>query len=292
MTTEQPWTVKRLLDWTKPYLARMGAEFPQLDAELLLAHALGWKRIELYTRYEEEPSEAERAKFRELVQQRVKGCPVAYLIGRKEFYSLEFEVNRDVLIPRPDTECVVDECLRLAREVAEPRILDIGTGSGCLAVTVAKYGKTAQVTAVDVSAAALAVASRNAAKHGVAERIRFLEGDLFAPLPAGECFDFILSNPPYIPHADLASLAPGVRDYEPHAALDGGPDGFAVFDRLIAGASDRLKTGGCLIVEIGSPQEAEARRRIESAGVYELAPTILDGSRHPRVLRARLRPAG
>ena len=115
MTTEQPWTVKRLLDWTKPYLARKGAEFPQLDAELLLAHALGWKRIELYTRHEEEAPEAERAKFKELVQQRVKGCPVAYLVGRKEFYSLEFEVNRDVLIPRPDTECVVDECLRLAR---------------------------------------------------------------------------------------------------------------------------------------------------------------------------------
>ena len=148
-------------------------------------------------------------------------------------------------------------------EIPEPRILDVGAGSGCLAVTVAKFAKTAQVTAVDLSAAALAVASRNAAKHGVAERIHFLEGDLFAPIPAGERFDFILSNPPYIPHADIASLAPGVRDYEPHAALDGGPDGFAVFDRLIAGAPERLKPGGFLIVEIGSPQEAPARRRIE-----------------------------
>ena len=178
------------------------------------------------------------------------------------------------------------------REVAEPRILDIGTGSGCLAVTVAKYGKTVQMAAVDLSAAALAVASRNAVKHGVAERIRFLEGDLFAPIPAGERFDFILSNPPYIPHADIVSLAPGVRDYEPHAALDGGSDGFAVFDRLIAGAPERLKPGGFLIVEIGSEQEAPARQRIEAAGVYELGTTILDGSQHPRVLRARLRPAG
>ena len=154
-------------------------------------------------------------------------------------------------------------------------------------MTVAKYGKTAQVTAVDLSAAALAVASRNAVKHGVAERIRFLEGDLFAPVPAGERFDFILSNPPYIPHADIAALAPGVRDYEPHIALDGGPDGFAVFDRLLAGAPERLKPGGFLIVEIGSAQEAPARQRIEAAGVYELGTTILDGSRHPRVLRAR-----
>ena len=291
MTTEQPWTVKRLLDWTKPYLAQKGAEFPQLDAEMLLAHALGWKRIELYTRHEDEPSDEQRARFKELVQQRVKGCPVAYLVGRKEFYSLELEVNRDVLIPRPDTECVVVECLRLAKEVAEPRVLDVGTGSGCLAVAVAKYCKTAVVTATDVSAAALAVASRNAAKHGVAERIRFLEGDLFAPVPAGERFDFILSNPPYIPRGDIPGLATGVRDYEPHAALDGGADGFAVFDRLIAGAPERLKPGGYLIVEIGSPQEEAARRRIEAAGAYDLGKTILDGSRHPRVLRARLRPA-
>ena len=181
MTVEQPWTVKRLLDWTKPYLAQKGAEFPQLDAEVLLAYALGWKRIELYTRYEEEPSEETRAKFKELVQQRVKGCPVAYLVGRKEFFSLELEVNRDVLIPRPDTETVVSECLRLMKEMTSPQVLDIGTGSGCLAVAVAKYHKTAQVTAIDVSAAALAVASRNAGKHGVAERIRFLDGDLFAP---------------------------------------------------------------------------------------------------------------
>jgi release factor glutamine methyltransferase len=291
VTTEQPWTVKRLLDWTKPYLAQKGAEFPQLDAEMLLSHALGWKRIELYTRHEEEPSEPERAKFKELVQQRVKGCPVAYLVGRKEFFSLEFEVNRDVLIPRPDSECVVGECLRLAREVAESQILDIGTGSGCLAVAVAKYRKTARVTATDVSAAALAVAARNAAKHGVGERIRFLEGDLFDPLPARERFDFILSNPPYIPHDEIAGLASGVRDYEPHAALDGGPDGFAVFDRLIAGAPERLKADGWMIVEIGSPQEAAARQRIEAAGVYELGKTVLDGSQHPRVLCARLRPA-
>ena len=132
------------------------------------------------------------------------------------------EVNRDVLIPRPDTETVVSECLRLAKEMTSPQVLDVGTGSGCLAVAVAKYHKTAQVTAIDVSAAALALASRNAAKHGVAERVRFLEGDLFTPLPAEERFDLILSNPPYIPHRDIASLAVGVREYEPHVALDGG----------------------------------------------------------------------
>jgi release factor glutamine methyltransferase len=287
VTTEQPWTIARLLDWTTRYLTGKDIENPRLDAEVLLAHALGFKRIELYTRHDDEPPEETRAKFKELVQQRVKGCPVAYLVGRKEFFSLELEVNRDVLIPRPDTESVVGECLRLAKEIATPHILDIGTGSGCLAVAVAKYHKTAQVTAVDVSAAALAVAARNAGKHGVAERIRFLEGDLFAPVPAGERFDLILSNPPYIPHGDIAGLAVGVREYEPHLALDGGADGYAVFDRLIAGAPERLKPGGYLIVEIGAPQEESARQRIEAVGVYELGKTILDGSGHPRVLRAR-----
>jgi release factor glutamine methyltransferase len=286
MSTE-PWTVGRLLDWTANYLAQKGSETPRLDAEVLLAHALGCRRIELYTRHTEEAPDEGRQRFRELVRQRVEGCPVAYLVGRKEFFSLEFEVNRDVLIPRPDSECVVDECLRLARGLAELAVLDVGVGSGNLAVAVAQRHKGAKVTATDLSPAALAVAARNAAKHGVAERVRLVEGDLYAPLAEGERFDFLLSNPPYIPHGDMAGLAPGVRDFEPHLALDGGPDGFAVFQRLIDGAAARLKPGGYLIVEIGSPQEAEARRRIEAAGGYELGPTLRDSSGHPRVLRAR-----
>ena len=289
MSTEQPWTVGRLLDWTTNYLGQKGSESPRLDTEVLLAHALGCKRIDLYARHTEEASEQARQKFRELVRQRVEGCPVAYLVGRKEFFSLEFEVNRAVLIPRPDTECVVDECLRLAKGMAEPAVLDIGTGSGCLAVAVAKHHKTARVTAVDISPEALAVASANARKHSVAERIRILQGDLFTPLPAGERFDFILSNPPYIPHDDIGKLAAGVRDYEPHRALDGGADGFAVFERLIADAPNHLKANGCLLIEIGSPQEAAARERIGRCKGYELAKTIHDGSGHPRVLMARWR---
>jgi release factor glutamine methyltransferase len=285
----EPWTISRLLDWTTRYLSGKAGETPRLDAEVLLSHALACKRIELYTRHEDEPSEEQRAKFKELVQQRIKGCPVAYLVGRKEFFSLEFEVSRDALIPRPDTETVVVECLRLAKGMREPAILDIGAGSGCLAVAAAKYHKTAQATAVDVSAAALAVASRNAARHGVAERIRFLEGDLYAPLPAGERFDFILSNPPYIPHGDLTALPVGVREFEPLTALDGGPDGYAVFDRLVGGAAAWLKPGSHLIVEIGSTQEAPARQRIEALGAFDLAATVFDGSGHPRVLCAKLR---
>lgn len=284
------WTIGRLLDWTAGYLNRKGAESPRLDAEVLLAHALACKRIELYTRYDQPTPEEVRAQFKALIQRRLAGCPVAYLVGRKEFFSLTFEVSPAVLIPRPESEYVVLECLRLARNVPQPRVLDLGTGSGNLAVAVAHQNCKAQVTAVDLSAEALAVAGRNAQRHGVADRIRFLHGDLFAPVPAGERFEFVLSNPPYIPHADLASLAAGVRDYEPHLALDGGADGFAVFDRILAGARDFLEPGGYLIVEIGAPQHLPARQRFAACPWYELADTLLDGSGHPRVLQARYRP--
>lgn len=287
MSTDQPWTIGRLLEWTTQFLAQKGSEFPRLDTEVLLAHVLKCKRIAVYTRFSEEASPEVRQQLRELIRQRVEGCPVAYLVGRKEFYSLEFEVSRDVLIPRADSETAVGECLRLAKGVPEPAILDIGTGSGNLAVAIAHHHKSSSVTAIDISPASLAIARRNAEKNGVTARVRFLEGDLFAPLGADEHFDFIVSNPPYIPHTDIAGLAPGVRDFEPHLALDGGPDGFVVFDRLIAGAAQHLKAGGYLIVEIGAPQEAPARQRLEAHGGYELAPTVRDNSGHPRVLLAR-----
>jgi release factor glutamine methyltransferase len=284
-----PWTYGRLLHWTEQFLAQKGCEFPRLDAQVLLAHVLGCKRIELYTRYEEPATEEERARFKELIRRRLEGCPVAYLVGRKEFFSLEFEVGPAVLIPRPDTETLVVEALRLAADLHEPAIIDIGTGSGAIAVAVARRHKTARVTATDLSPGALAVAQRNAARHGVAERIRFLQGDLLEPVVPDERFDFILSNPPYIAHEDIPGLPVGVRDYEPHLALDGGPGGYAVFDRLLRQATRYLKAGGYLIVEIGAPQDEPARRRIADYPGYELGPTIRDGSGHPRVLRARWR---
>lgn len=291
MHVQQPWTVGRLLDWTARFLAEKGSEFPRLDAEVLLAHALACRRIELYTRYEEAAADEVRQRFKELVRRRVEGCPVAYLVGRKEFFSLEFEVGPAVLIPRPDTECVVGECLRLARGMAEPGIVDLGTGSGAIAVAVARQHKGARVTAVDLSADALAVAARNAARHGVAERIRFLQGDLFEPVPGDERFDFVLSNPPYIPSGEITHLPVGVRDYEPHLALDGGSDGFAVFDRIVDQARERLRPSSCLIVEIGSPQEERARERIASFAEFDLGKTIHDHAGHPRVLCARRRGA-
>jgi release factor glutamine methyltransferase len=287
--TDEPWTYGRLLEWTAKFLAQKGYESPRLDTEVLLSHVLGCPRIALYTRYEEPATEDERARFKELIRKRLEGCPVAYLVGRKEFFSLTFEVGPAVLIPRPDTETLVNECWALAKPLAEPSVIDIGTGSGAIAVAVAKQHKGAKVTATDISPDALAVAQRNAAKHGVAERVRFLAGDLFDPVPVDERFDFVLSNPPYIAHEDMAKLPVGVRDYEPHTALDGGPGGYAVFERLIREAPRYLKAGGWLIVEIGSPQEGPARQRIEAVAVYELAATVKDGSGHARVLRARWR---
>lgn len=285
---EQSWTVGGLLEWTERFLAQKGVEFPRLDASVLLAHALGCKRIDLYgVRHAEPATEEVRQRYRELIRRRIEGCPVAYLVGRKEFYSMELEVSPAVLIPRPDSEVAVVECLRLMKGLAEPRVLDVGTGSGNLAVAIAKHHAGARVTAVDVSPDALAVAQRNAAKHGVAERIRFLASELFAAIPAGEHFDLIVCNPPYIPTEDVKGLAPGVRDYEPHLALDGGPDGYAVFARLIAEAPGYLDRGGFLVIEIGSPQEGLARERLAARGGYELAPTVHDHSRHPRVLLAR-----
>ena len=290
MSTTQTWTIGGLLDWTARYLHEKGSEFPRLDAEVLLAHVLDCKRIQLYTRFEESAPDEVRTRYRELIRRRVEGCPVAYLVGKKEFFGLEFEVGPTVLIPRPDSEHVVMECLKRAREMPAPRVLDVGVGSGNLAVTVAQRHRGARVTAVDVSADALAVAARNAEKHGVADRVRFLQGDLFAPVPAGERFDFVLSNPPYIAAEDMEKLPAGVRDFEPHAALQGGPGGFTVFDRLAAGAAEYLEPGGWLVVEIGAPQEGPARQRLAAPVTYELMPTVYDYSGHPRVLVARRRP--
>ncbi len=276
-----------MLDWTAKHLAQKGAEFPRLDAEVLLAHSVGCKRIDLYgLRFAEEASTDIRQKYKDLIKRRVEGCPVAYLVGKKEFHGLEFQVSPAVLIPRPDSEHVVLECIALAKGVATPRILDVGTGSGNLAVTLAKHIATAQVTATDKSPEALEVAKANAAKHGVMERLRFLQGDLLAPV-TGETFDFIVSNPPYIAHEDLKNLPVGVREFEPHLALDGGPGGFEVFDRLISQIGPCLTKGGYLLIEIGAPQEKGARERVSKLAGFELAPTIYDYSGHPHVIKAR-----
>ena len=283
--TEQVWTLGALLDWTAKHLAQKQIDTARLDAEVLLAHVVGCKRIDLYgMRHSEVAPPEVKQSFRELIRKRLEGCPVAYLVGRKEFYGLELKVTPAVLIPRPDSEHVVMECLKVVKSMEKPRVLDIGTGSGNLAIALARHLPKAEITAIDQSADALKVAKENAAKHGVAERIRFLEGDLFTRLDKNETFECIVSNPPYIADEDIAKLPIGVREYEPLAALKGGPGGFVIFDRLIAESQNRLAPGGYLIVEIGSPQEQPARAKLAALLEVTLAPTIYDFSGHPRVL--------
>jgi release factor glutamine methyltransferase len=287
--TEQPWTLGRLLEWTTRHLAERGSEFPRLDAEVLLAQAQGCRRIELYTRFDEIATDDVRTKFRELVRRRSEGCPVAYLVGKKEFFSLEFDVTPAVLIPRPDTETVVMTVLDLAKGMGSPSIADVGAGSGNIAVTLAKHLPSATIIAIDLSPESLEVAKRNAARHGVSDRIEFLQGDLLGSLSADRVFDFIVSNPPYIATEDIPKLPVGVRQYEPLRALDGGPGGYAVIRRLLEQAPAHLRPGGYLVVEIGVPQETEVRRLIEQQPELQIRPTLRDYSGHPRVVTARHR---
>ena len=283
------WTVGRLLTWTADYLKRRGSESPRLDAEVLLADVLSWERVQLYTHYEDEVGATPRATFRDLVRRRAEGTPVAYLVGRKEFYSLMLKVSPAVLIPRPDSEFVVVEFLAMTKNLESPRAVDIGTGSGCLALACALHQKSARFIAVDLSPEALAIAEGNAKKHGLSDRIVFRQGNLFEPVADDGPFDVILSNPPYIPSVTIPTLEPGVRLYEPHMALDGGDDGLRVVEPLIAGAVTLLKPGGHLILEIGSDQEKPVRDLISSHPDFELAPTIRDHANHPRVIRATRR---
>ena len=212
------WTIKALLAWTTDFLAKKGIESPRLEAQILLAHVLKCNKVDLLVRYDEQPAEADRTRFRELIHRRVAGWPVAYLVGTRDFYLLSFEVSPAVLIPRPETEMLVLEALGYLKPLTAPTVLDLGTGSGCIGISIAHQKKDARVTAVDVSPDALAVARRNAAKHGVADRIDFLQGDLFAPLNVEKRFDLVVSNPPYIAPDEFPSLAADVRDHEPRTS--------------------------------------------------------------------------
>lgn len=285
-TSGDTWTVLRLLNWTADFLKRKGSESPRLDAEVLLSHVLKWQRVQLYTRHADEVSERDRTAYRELIKRRAEGSPVAYLVGKKEFFSLPLAVNSDVLIPRPDTETVVVTFLELFKGQDSPLAVDVGTGSGCIPLACVSRHRTARFHAVDLSEAALGVARRNADALKSSDRVTFHHGDLLGPVASLGPFDAIVSNPPYIATATIPTLDVGVRDYEPHLALDGGEDGLRVVSRLIEQAVPLLKVGGHLILEIGSDQELPVRALIGLQPSLELAPTIRDAANHPRVVRA------
>ena len=286
---DAPWTVGRILEWTAQHLKKSGSDTPRLDAELLLAKARACPRIQLYVQFNEVVPDAQRAVMRDLVRRRAQSEPVAHLVGHREFFSLDFAVSPDVLIPRPDTETLVLDLITHARKLPAPAILDVATGSGCIAIAAAVQVPAARVTASDVSPAALTLARQNADRHGVAARITFLEGDLLAPLPAGAQFDFLVSNPPYIPTAQLETLDREVRDYEPRLALDGGPDGLRFLATLLQQAPSVLVPGGRLLLEF-TPEQAPALLELATAQPELSDPAVLkDLAGRPRVLVATRR---
>jgi release factor glutamine methyltransferase len=280
----EAWTVGRLLNWTTQWLAGRGSESPRLDAEVLLATVRGCSRILLYTAFDEVVADDVRTRFRELVKRRGDGEPVAYLTGTKEFFSLAFDVSPAVLVPRPETEQLVVRAIDLLRGRDAPRIADVGTGSGAIAVTLAKHLPSAEIVAIDISPAAVAVAKANAVKHGVADRIEFIESDLFANVGQGRPFDLVASNPPYIRDDEFEGLSRDVRLHEPKQALVAGPTGVEVISRLAAEAVGRLAPGGWLLVEIGPPEAAEAV--VKSTAELRGEPTLRDLAGIPRVLQA------
>jgi release factor glutamine methyltransferase len=286
---EKGWTVLELLRWTTSHFEEKGIETARLDAEILLAHALGVGRMQLYVDFEKPVLPEERGIFRELVRKRSgERIPVSILLGEKEFWSLAFQVTRDVLTPRPETEVLVQEAVdRLPEKDGEYAILDIGTGSGAIALALASERPKAHVLATDISEAALKVAASNAELLHLSERVRFVQGNLFEPVEgAGEGpFDVVVSNPPYIARSEAETLPPELR-HEPDGALFGGEDGLEVLRPLVAGATEVLKTGGSLLVEI-DPKQAEAVAAMCSeAGLTEIA-FLRDLSTAVRAIAAR-----
>lgn len=265
MTAKPIWTIARVLDWTKQYFADKGLENPRLDAEILLCSVLNCQRITLYVHFDQPLEEHELAQYRGYVARRAAQEPLAYILGSRAFMKYDFKVTPDVLVPRPETELLVECVAKLAGNIEKPELLDIGTGSGAIIVSLLDMLPEAKGTAVDVSPGALKVAQANAEQLGVAQRLRLLRSDLYANLPQGAVFDVIISNPPYIPSADIATLAAYVRR-EPRLALDGGADGLNFYRRIISGAPKFLKPNGFLAFEIGINQGEAVAALCRQAG--------------------------
>jgi release factor glutamine methyltransferase len=278
------WTILGVLNWTVGRFAERGLATPRLDAEVLLAHVLGLDRVGLYTRFDQPLERAELEAFRELIRRRTRGEPCAYLTGRKEFWSLSFAVDARVLVPRPETELLVEAALALTTGAPAGVLADLGTGSGAIACALKHERPDWRVLATDVSPDALAVASANVAALGLA--VELLEGDLIAPLLPYAPLDLLVSNPPYIGAAELATLGPEVREHEPRRALSPGADGLAILKRLVAAAPPLLRPGAALALEIGSGQGAAVRDLLAAAGFVAIT-VRPDYAGHDRVAWGR-----
>lgn len=282
--SSRTWTIRDVLDWAAQDFEGRGIDSPRLDAELLVAEALGIDRVGLYLDLNRPLLEEERSAIRPLVLRRREREPVAYILGRRDFFGRRFEVTPEVLIPRPDTETLVEQALALIPVDAPSQVLDVGTGSGAIALTIAAERPLAEVTATDVSAGALGVAARNAEALGVSERVSFEQVDLLDP--SGR-YDLIVSNPPYIPSREVEGLQAEVRDHEPRGALEAGGDGFDVIRALLTASADAATEGTQLLIEVGAGQAPRVAELPEAKGRWSLVALHPDLNRVERVVHLR-----
>jgi release factor glutamine methyltransferase len=283
-------TVLEVIQRSAEFLSKKGVETPRLQVELLLAHLLQMPRMKLYLNFERVLTEAELEKLREFVKRRAHREPLQHIVGSTNFCGLEFLVNRSVLIPRPETEILAERAWKFLEQQAPsksaPIALDFGTGSGCLAVTLAKKCPSVEIGAVDISAEAIEVARENAKRHEVIDRIKFHHGNGFAALPGKIQFDLVVSNPPYIPSEEIATLEPEVRDHDPKSALDGGADGLEFYRMLAKESKQRLVASGRIMMEFGEGQ-AELIRNIFEEQNWVVEAIEQDYSQRERFLIAR-----
>ncbi len=292
MAQNEIWTIGKILKWTEQYFASKGIESPRLDAEVLLSHVLKKERIYLYVHFDEPLEAPELASYKECIKKRLEHMPVAYITGIREFMGLDFHVTPSVLIPRPDTEILVQTAMDNLKKIeATGRGLlfaDIGTGSGAVCLSMLSYMPELQGVTVDISKEALEIARGNAESLGVSERIEFLEGDMLEPL-AGRSFDAIVSNPPYIPERDIEGLEPEVKCYEPMGALVAEDEGLFFYKKLMQDAPKLLKTGGFLALEAGIHEAGPIKEIGERSGDWENIEVIKDLAGIDRVVVLRKR---
>jgi release factor glutamine methyltransferase len=281
------WTIGAILNWTASYLADKGVSAPRLDAEILLSHCLKVDRLYLYLNLERPLGLDERAQFRALLRRRAAREPVALITGKKEFWSISFRIKPGVLIPRPETEILVEAVLQEIKDNPAPSLLEIGAGSGAVSVAVAKDNPRAEIIATDIEPTVLKTARSNAQDAGVDASVQFVAMDLFDAIRQGLGFDVIYSNPPYIPTDTIPTLEPEVRDFEPVRALDGGPDGLDVIQRLATQAIDFINRPGSLALEFGDGQEEDVRDIFTTSGFREIQ-IFRDLAGRARVIRGRI----
>jgi release factor glutamine methyltransferase len=281
----QPWTVTGLITWAKDYLAKYNVESPRLSAELMLAKVLDCQRVDLYLRFDQPLTDAELQGFKALLLRRRIHEPMAYILGKREFYGLDIKVGPGVLVPRPETEHLVEKSLEVLQADSQPKILDLCTGSGAVALALASELENARVLGVDLSADALKYADANARELGLSDRVSFLHGDLFEPVDASQgFFELLTANPPYVSERQWQELSPQVKNYEPRLALAAESRGLAVIERIIKGAATFLRPQGWLLIEMGQGQAERAMAFARASGAYESSETVNDLAGIPRVL--------